>query len=575
MKENDGLLKLVSRINFPYIRFVLSMFFIILGVIFSLILPFEVRSFIDNIKDEVMMYKIILILLLIIGNTVFNVLGTYLLGLVGQNAVLQIREQLTEKVLKYPMEYFGQNRSGEVASHITNDTQKINNLVSLELGIFVSGAFLTIGSIICLFIMNFMLTFIVLLGILILLLVLFPISRAEMKLQRSIQKDVGKYNADIQQSISQIKLIKISNAEKPMIHSLKDRITALYKENVGIASLNSILDPIAMTVIFTIIFVVFIIGGALVSKGLITVGILTSFLIYVFQILNPVSNLAFTVAQIKSASGASVEINKMLDYPVEHLGSSNDNSLNHNLVSKLLLFKNVSFTYPKNDESSINNLNIKFEPNQITALVGPSGSGKSTTLGLIERFYDPTKGHIYYGNKDIKSLGLSNWRSQVSYVSQEQSILFGTIRENLTFGLTKKPTDTEIWDALSNAAAKDFVNELPDKLETNLSENGHNLSGGQIQRIMIARAFLRPAPIIIFDEATASLDSGSEQLVEKAIDKLKGNRTVIIVAHRLATVKNADDIYFIQDGMATGNGTHQELIKKHPLYRQYVQEQLL
>lgn len=208
------------------------------------------------------------------------------------------------------------------------------------------------------------------------------------------------------------------------------------------------------------------------------------------------------------------------------------------------------------------------------AFAGPSGGGKSTIFSLLERFYEPDSGSITIGDTPVSSLKLADWRRQIGLVGQDAAIMSGTIRYNLTYGLSGSFSDDQLWTVLEMAYATDFVKAMPHQLDTEVGERGIKVSGGQRQRIAIARAFLWDPKILMLDEATASLDSESEMMVQRALDKLMVNRTTLVIAHRLSTITDANEIYFIEDGRVSGHGTHQQLVATHPLYREYVQNQL-
>ncbi|MFC6260028.1 ABC transporter ATP-binding protein [Levilactobacillus fujinensis] len=571
--SKSNVVRLFSKIKFPWLLFVSGIGLTLFGVSFSLVLPLEVRTFVDNFKTGLSASRLVLIVGLLVGSTLFSVGSNFLLGVAGQQIVRDLRAEVSAHVIHLPIPFFDKTRSGEIASHISSDTQKINDLISNNISFFVSGTIMTIGSVVILFMLSKILTLIIGLTITIMAISLIPIAQKESVLQHATQNELGKYSADLQQGVSEIHLIKTSNAEDHVSDGLVSRIKTLYRANLGITKLSAIIDPIEYTLLMGTFFIVFVSGGSLVAKNIISVGSLTSFLLYVFQIMTPISSMSHTFAEFKSADGAAQTLIDLFDEPVEK-----DNPSQTRLAkgtNAKVTFTGVNFAYAGSDKKIINDLSLSFDPGKITALVGPSGGGKSTILGLVERFYMTDSGTIRYGQEDIKTLSLKDWRRNISYVSQETSILFGTVRDNLTFGLLSQPTDAQLMQALDAASASDFVKQLPQGLDTPLSEQGQNLSGGQIQRLMIARAFLRPASIIIFDEATANLDSASESTIETSIDRLRQDKTVIVVAHRLATVKNADRIFFIEKGHVTGTGTHQELIQTHALYKQYVEEQLL
>lgn len=258
----------------------------------------------------------------------------------------------------------------------------------------------------------------------------------------------------------------------------------------------------------------------------------------------------------------------MLNEPIEE--SAADQKVD--VAGKELQLQNVSFSYEK-DKQILHDINVVAKPNTVVAFTGPSGGGKSTIFSLIERFYKPTSGKITIGNENIDNIGLTNWRHQIGLVGQNSAVMPGTIRENLVYGLDHEVNDDELWRVLKMAYADKFVKESEDDLGTQIGERGVKLSGGQRQRIAIARAFLRDPKILMLDEATASLDSESEAMVQKALTSLMKNRMTLVIAHRLSTIVDADRIYFIDHGTVSGSGTHEELVKSTPLYAEYVHNQ--
>jgi ABC-type multidrug transport system, ATPase and permease components len=234
----------------------------------------------------------------------------------------------------------------------------------------------------------------------------------------------------------------------------------------------------------------------------------------------------------------------------------------------------LNFSYDA-DNQILHDVSFEAKPNTVIAFAGPSGGGKSTIFALLERFYQPDNGSILIGNQSIKDIDLASWRSQIGYVSQDSAVFAGSIRDNLQYGLNRQLTDEELWHGLKLAYADEFVKVFPEQLDTQIGERGVKLSGGQKQRIAIARAFLRDPKILMLDEATASLDSESEEKVQRALDQLMVGRTTLVIAHRLSTIVDADQIYFIEQGAVTGHGTHKELMKDHELYAQYVNEQMV
>ena len=297
-------------------------------------------------------------------------------------------------------------------------------------------------------------------------------------------------------------------------------------------------------------------------------GALVSFLMYLFQIMSPVIIISQFFNELSKTSGSTERLQQILNEKEEFLPEKKE----VDIANKALKFENVNFSY-ENGKQILHNINLEADPNSVIAFAGPSGGGKSTIFALIERFYQPTSGKILIGKENIADIDLTHWRKQIGLVGQDSAVMPGTIRENLVYGLDQKVTDKELWHVLKLAYADGFVKEMEEGLDTQIGERGIKLSGGQRQRIAIARVFLRNPKILMLDEATASLDSESEAMVQKALNELMKNRTTLVIAHRLSTIVDANEIYFIDHGTVDGVGTHEELIKSTPKYAQYVKNQ--
>lgn len=280
--------------------------------------------------------------------------------------------------------------------------------------------------------------------------------------------------------------------------------------------------------------------------------------------------IATLFSEMAKAAGSTRRVQELLNEVPEDFESGEEVDLSN----KTLCVSNVDFAYSDAPEEPIlTNVSFEAKPNEIIAFAGPSGGGKSTTFSLLERFYEPTAGTIKFGTTEIQKIKLSNYRSQIGYVSQDSAIMAGTIRYNLTYGLADTYTDEQLWEVLELAYARQFVEEMPNGLDTEVGERGTKISGGQRQRLAIARAFLRDPKVLMLDEATASLDSESEAKVQQALANLMKGRTTLVIAHRLSTIVDADKIYFIEKGKVTGSGKHAELVEKHKTYAKYVDEQ--
>ena len=335
------------------------------------------------------------------------------------------------------------------------------------------------------------------------------------------------------------------------------------------AKTQSLVSPIITLVLMAALVGIIGYGGMQVASGLITAGSLVAFLLYIFQIIMPMGQITTFFTQLQRSMGATMRIIEILSEQEEELHSG----VELIKANEDIILSHVSFGYT--DESLIlKGLNTTIRAGKVTAIVGPSGGGKTTLFKLMERFYEPSEGSISLGGKPIHEYSLKSWRKHIGYVSQESPLLAGTIRDNICYGLEQDVSDIEVERAAEMAHALEFIQQLPEGFHTDVGERGLKLSGGQRQRIAIARALLRNPSILMLDEATSSLDSQSEQTVQSALNKLMIGRTTIVIAHRLSTVVDADQLLFIEKGEITGQGTHEELIQTHELYREFATQQL-
>lgn len=331
---------------------------------------------------------------------------------------------------------------------------------------------------------------------------------------------------------------------------------------------DSVAGPLMTAVMMGLFVGVLAYGAHRVSQGTMTMGTMFSFLMYLFQLLGPSATLGQFFSDLAKASGSTERVQALLAEPEEDLTSGVD----VDVEGQTLAMSHVDFAYD-DSKKILSDVSFEAQPNTVVAFAGPSGGGKSTIFSLLERYYTPTAGEIMIGNHDVSDVNLANWREQIGFVSQDSAIMAGTIRHNLTYGLTGEYSDDDLWRVLGLAFAEKFVRDMPAGLDTEVGERGVKVSGGQRQRLAIARAFLRDPKILMLDEATASLDSESEAMVQKALESLMKGRTTLVIAHRLSTIVDADKIYFIEQGTVSGAGTHKELVANHELYREYVDTQ--
>lgn len=402
------------------------------------------------------------------------------------------------------------------------------------------------------------------------LLIFIPLGRILSKLSKMTQSLTGELNVRAVETISAIRLVKSSTAEKLQVEKGKEDVEALRSIGLKQTKWMVILNPIINLMMMLIIISIIGFGGVKLANGSLSPGTFIAFLTLMFYIMGPLNNFGLFFTQIQKTIGATERISQL----IYEQGEDQHKGKELAETNKDLVIENLSFCYSNEDKAfSLKNINLIIKRGSVNALVGPSGSGKTTIISILERYYKPNSGNIYFGDENIELFSLNSWRSQIGYVAQNHDLISGTIRDNLIFGLENPPNEKRIVEACKKAYAWQFISELPNSLETNIGEKGLNLSGGQRQRIAIARMFLKNPNIIFLDEATASLDSHSERIVNEAMKKLMKDRTAIIIAHRLSTIINADNIIFMENGEITGQGNHWELKNSHKLYHQFCEQQ--
>ena len=564
-------LDLLKSLNVKKSLFIIGLLLSLITSAANLALPLLTRELVDTSKWDNFNYSsLVIIIVVFVLQLILGTLGGYVLRYFGESVVKTLRERLWAHLLKLPVTYFDANKVGESSSRLVNDTGIIKDLLASQFPNFITGAIQLFFSLIILFVMDWEMATLMFVVVPIVVVILLPVGRIMVRLGRKLQAETAKFNGEVSEKLSEVRLIKSSNGEKHEQEAGNHRINKIFTIGVLDARVEAVLQPIIMTLMMAAFAGILAFGIIRVGQGSLTSGSLVAFLLYLFNVIGPVANFATFFSQIQKALGSTERIQEILRIePEKNLGQQTCD-----LTNKTLTAQNLNFSYVKN-EPVLQSISFVSRPNSVIAFAGPSGGGKSTIFALLERFYQPDSGKITIGNQNIQDIDLANWRCQIGYVSQNSAIFSGTIRENLVYGLTKKMTDEDLWRGLSLAYADQFVREFPDQMETEIGERGIKLSGGQKQRLAIARAFLRDPKILMLDEATASLDSESEGKVQQALDKLMVNRTTLVIAHRLATIVNADQIYFIEHGKVTGHGTHHELMQKHSLYAKYVTEQMV
>ncbi|WP_192704100.1 ABC transporter ATP-binding protein [Paenibacillus sp. OAS669] len=542
----------------------------VISTIVGLIVPLFTKNLVDSFSlTSIEPKQIVLLVMTFTAQALAGGVSIYLLNRVGQQIVANLRDRLWKKLLALTVPYYDNHRTGETISRMTNDTGIVKGLISEHLTSFFNGVISIIGSIAILLYLDWKMTLIMLLAVPLSVAILLPIGRQMFLISKGLQDETARFTGVLTQVLSEIRLVKSSNAEPLEYEAGKAGIMKLFQYGVREGKVQALISPLISFVLMALLVVIIGYGGMRVSSGILTAGELVAFILYLIQIVMPMTQITQFFTQLQKAMGATERIIDTLDAEEEDTlqGRKLENA------RQTITVDHVSFGYDGGDPV-LKDVHFTLEPGQVTAIVGPSGSGKTTMFSLLERYYRPQSGTIRLGKESVEEYSLQSWRSQIGYVSQESPIIAGTIRENITYGMERDVTDEELQRAAAMAYADLFISELPNGYDTEVGERGIKLSGGQRQRIAIARALLRDPQILMLDEATSSLDSKSEIVVQEALNNLMKGRTTLVIAHRLSTVVDASQILFMEKGRITGKGTHTELLETHALYREFAAQQL-
>ncbi|MEX1631950.1 ABC transporter ATP-binding protein [Enterococcus sp. C11] len=566
-KEFLGLIKMTEP---NYLLLGIGMIFLVISSSIQVYVPKLASSLVNNFQKGVDYSLLGKVVGLFIFSALVSALGGTILGIFGENVIQNMRKRLWNKLTILKVSYFDSVKAGEISSRVVNDTNQVKQLLAVTFPQTVASVITVIGTVYMMIKMDWHMSLVMVIAVPVVILCMIPVMAFGSKVSHIRQDAMSQFNGLATETLSEIRLVKTSNAESQAQVRAANEVDRLFNVGKKEAIFDASMQPIMMMVFMSMVFGLLAYGMHRIAIGVMTIGTLMSFLMYLFNLIGAMPIIATLFSEVAKAAGSTRRVQELLSREPEDFESGQDIDLSE----KTLLVKNVKFSYEDAPEEPIlTDISFTAQPNQVIAFAGPSGGGKSTIFSLIERFYEPTEGQIKFGDIDIKDIKLSDYRRQIGFVSQDSAVMAGTIRDNLTYGLAENFSDEQLWDVLELAYARKFVEEMPDKLNTEVGERGVKISGGQRQRIAIARAFLRNPKILMLDEATASLDSESEMKVQEALSNLMKGRTTLVIAHRLSTIVDADSIYFVEKGKVTGSGKHDELVSKHKTYAKYVSEQ--
>ncbi len=519
-----------------------------------------------NTKGEIFALYFIcsVILSAVLFANIFRFLASLIVAKTRVRVITNLRKSAFQALLSFDQGYFSNQKKGDVISRMTTDVQEIELSVVATLKVLFKEPLLILGYFTALFSISAELTLYTLLLIPLAGGVISVIARKLKKRARKAQESLGRINNVLEEAITGMRIIKAFSAKKHVQTRFDKEVDNYGSNSFQIISRFNLASPVSEFLGVAVLSLILLIGGSMVldDSSDLAAAQFIGFLILFSQVLNPAKSLASSFSNINRGIASAERVFELIDTKTEIKEAIDAKALHS--FEKSIVFKNVSFAYGK--ASVINDISFEVKKGQVVALVGPSGGGKTTITDLIPRFYDTSTGQVMVDGIDIKELKIEDLRNQMGIVTQESILFNDSVANNILFGQSQISED-KLKAAARIANAHDFIENLESGYHTNIGERGAKLSGGQRQRICIARAIIKNPPILILDEATSSLDSVSEKLVQDAIIKLMENRTTIVIAHRLSTIQHADLIYVIDKGKIVEQGNHDSLIKKNGIYR--------
>jgi ATP-binding cassette subfamily B protein len=556
----------------------------VVGAAFSLAQPLLTGQVINAVQNGEPMGPVVgLLVALILVSGITGGFMYFVLTRTGEGVVLSARKHLADRLLRLPIKEYDNRRTGDLVSRVSSDTTLLRAAITQGLVDAVGGLLIFVGSVIAMAIIDWVLL-VATLGVIFIAVIAIVITATRIRSATTkAQERVGAMSASVERALSAVRTIRAARAEARESAEIAREAGQAYDQGVKIAKISASITPIAGIAMNGAFMVVLGVGGYRVASGVTSVANLVSFVLLLFLMIRPIGQAFGAYSSVQSALGALARIQEILVIPTEdELGDSAASGHAKPVNKVALAFEDVEFAYAASDATEqgetgpaiLRGVSFAIERGTRVALVGPSGAGKSTILSLIERFYEPTAGRILLDGQPVNEISRESLRAQLGYVEQDAPVLAGSIRQNLLIG-SPDATDAELVQVLEEVNLTEVLERDPKGLDAEVGENGIMLSGGERQRLAIARTLLAAPPILLLDESTSALDGLNEQRMREAIDAVAKNRTLIVIAHRLSTVVDSDQIIVLENGQVVGAGTHSELVKSTPLYKELAKHQLL
>ena len=569
-------------------KFTLALVFIAVSAFTTSLFPFLLGKMIDtaspganipgvnttsqfgfNLKD--IQFTLNQTLLLIFAQlslqTVFSFMRVYLLTAAGEHSLADMRRDVYSKLLTMPMSYFTEKRVGELSNRISSDLSQIQDAISFTLAEFLRGVFTLIIGLFFIFWISAKLALIMLAVVPVIAVLAVVFGMRIRKMARKAQDQLADSGTIVQETFQGISIVKAFTSEFYEIGRYVKSIQSVVATSISNSRYRGAFISFMIFSVFGSMAFVMWVGVGMVQSGSLSIGLLTMFVIFSVFVGGTFAGFADMFSQLQKTLGATQSVREILRSEGEPVALTDIEVEPQHRLQGNVRFENVAFSYPgRKDVPVLKDLSLSATNGEQIAIVGPSGAGKSTIASLLLHFYEPDQGTLYFDERPASSFPLSQLRRQMAFVPQEVLLFGGSIKENIAYG-NPHASEEEIMAAAKKANAHLFIQQFPEKYETIVGERGIKLSGGQRQRIAIARAILKDPAILILDEATSSLDSESEQLVQEALDNLMKGRTSYVIAHRLSTIRNADKIVLIDKGIVSESGTHGQLMAHNGLYR--------